>query len=137
MKEPLAITLLIMFGLAAEFGAAALYNFGFIAFIVVLAVHIVVLAYVHSRFYREYAFSAPKFVLCAAAPSIAAAFIGQLAVEIMVDLGYFGPPPPYTTHLDLRGYDESLFFFFMLFYAVCVLVGISIVLGLSSYLESR
>ncbi len=136
MKEPLAITLLIMFGLAAEFGASALRNFGFVAFIVVLAVHVVVLAYVHNRFYREYALSAPKFVLCAAVPSVAAAVIGLTAVEMLADLGAFGPPDM-MVHLDPRGFSESLFFVFMLFYAVCVLVGISIVLGLSRYLESR
>ena len=144
MKESHAVTLLIILGaivnLSAAFGCTALRVWasvgGVVKFAVIIAVfllNIAVLARVRKWFYWEYALSAPKFVLFGAVPSVLLSFAGFAVVDIMVSFGAFGPPPEGV--YDFRGLNEYAFALFIMFYAVSVLIGLFVTLGISHALD--
>lgn len=147
MKESNAITLLIILGavvnLCAAFCCAALMAWtsagGAVRFAVVIAVfllNITVLARARKWFYREYALSAPKFVLFGAVPSVLLSFAGIAVVDVIESLGAFGSAPDNSA--GLPGAEVLYMWFFcivILLYTVSVLIGLSVTLGISRALD--
>lgn len=146
MKEPLAVTLLLILGavvnLIAAFCCAALMAWtdlsGAVKLTVIIAVfvlNIAVLARAHKRFYWEYAHSAPKFVLLGTAPSVLLSLAGFVVIDVMKSLGAFGAPP--SGAFDFRGLNEFAFAAYITFYAVSVAVGLFVTLGISHVLNRQ
>lgn len=147
MKESNAITLLIILGavanLSAAFCCAALMAWtslgGAVRFAVILAVfllNIAVLARVRRWFYREYALSAPKFVLFGAVPSVLLSLAVIAVVDVIESLGASGSAPDNSAGLPGAEVLYMWFFcFVILFYAVSVLIGLSVTLVISRALD--